>query len=227
MFVLKRNQVIVTALVIMIAVAGYLNFTDSRVNTSPGMVYTLDSELNAILSDENFAIEVGLTNPEVSIEELTNAEVISDNMGIVLTMNELAKLDSSEDDLETVFVNTTLEPTTFFVQAKLDRENSRSRQQEVLLEMINNQNLDQPQRAQFADAMLDIQKRIEKESAAEAMIESKGFREVFVRIGDDSVDVVVDKENLTDAEVAQIEDIVKRKTGIDVKNIRISTMKRP
>ncbi|MBR4935065.1 MAG: SpoIIIAH-like family protein, partial [Anaerotignum sp.] len=37
---------------------------------------------------------------------------------------------------------------------------------------------------------------------------------------------VVDKETLTDAEVAQIEDIVKRKTGADASEIRINTLQK-
>ena len=47
-----------------------------------------------------------------------------------------------------------------------------------------------------------------------------------VRIDDETVDVVVDKEELTDAEVAQIEDIVKRKTGFEADKIRISPLKK-
>ncbi len=57
------------------------------------------------------------------------------------------------------------------------------------------------------------------------MIESKGFTEVYVRIDDETVDVVVNKKELTDAELAQIEDIVKRKTGFDSTKIRISPLK--
>ncbi|MBR6542462.1 MAG: SpoIIIAH-like family protein [Anaerotignum sp.] len=74
--------------------------------------------------------------------------------------------------------------------------------------------------------MMELQQRIEKETAAEAMIESKGFKEAYVRMDDNTVDVVVDKETLTDAEVAQIEDIVKRKTGADASEIRINTLQK-
>ena len=56
------------------------------------------------------------------------------------------------------------------------------------------------------------------------MIESKGFKEAYVRMDTDTVDVVVDRDTLTDAEVAQIEDIVKRKTEIGAENIIISTV---
>ena len=41
-----------------------------------------------------------------------------------------------------------------------------------------------------------------------------------------TVDVVVDRDTLTDAEVAQIEDIVKRKTGYDASKIRINTLQK-
>jgi stage III sporulation protein AH len=74
--------------------------------------------------------------------------------------------------------------------------------------------------------MLQLQERIEKETAAEAMIESKGFKEAYVRMDTDTVDVVVDRDTLTDAEVAQIEDIVKRKTGYDASKIRINTLQK-
>ncbi|MCL2592705.1 MAG: SpoIIIAH-like family protein [Defluviitaleaceae bacterium] len=220
MFAIKRNQVIVTALVVMIAVAGYLNFSDSRVNQSPGLTYTLEDDINSLL-DEGIEV-ISLNNSTLTMENLTNADIMTNNPSILLTTSE----NEDDENVEAVFLDTNINPDTFFVQAKLDRENSRSQQQELLLNMINNQNLDQPQRAQFADAMLDIQRRIERESAAEAMIESRGFRGVFVRIGDNSVDVVVDKENLTEAEAAQIEDIIRRKTGMDVTEIRISTLRR-
>ncbi len=92
--------------------------------------------------------------------------------------------------------------------------------------MLNNENVSQEQKDKCSDTMLQLQERIEKETAAEAMIEAKGFQEAYVRIDDATVDVVVDKETLTDAEVAQIEDIVKRKTGCEADQIRINTLKK-
>ena len=92
--------------------------------------------------------------------------------------------------------------------------------------MLNNEKLDTEKKNEVTTAMLQIQQRIEKETAAESMIEAKGFKEVYVRIDDDTVDVVVDKAELTDAEVAQIEDIVKRKTGVSADKIRITPLKK-
>ena len=47
-----------------------------------------------------------------------------------------------------------------------------------------------------------------------------------LRIDDDTVDVGVDKEKLTDTEIAQIEDTIKRKTGLPADKIRITPFKK-
>ncbi len=222
MFVLKRNQIIITALVIMIAVAGYLNYIDGNAKPRDSMLLddgglitrVDDADYMAVSSSQNAGSLVFdgnvLENPMIATGD---TEVSADGAS------------ASKDPGEAIFVSTTVD-LSYFVQAKLDREQSRAKQKEILNEMINNTNIDQKQRAQCADTLLEIHKRIEKESAAEAMIEAKGFKEVFVRIDDNTVDVVVNKEALTDAEIAQIEDIVKRKTGMDTANIRISPMKK-
>ena len=72
----------------------------------------------------------------------------------------------------------------------------------------------------------ELQERMEKESAAEAMIQSKGFKQAYVRMDNETVDVVVDAVKLTDKDVAQIEDIVQRKTGMPADKIRINTLQK-
>lgn len=235
MFVMKRNQVIITALVIMIAVAGYLNYTDTKkgamVNGS-SLILNDEGELAALVPNTE------TIDASKDITDVTNTEVVEGDIGIALTAPEesvdvaeivtdqpVSQTEDVVDPDSAIFVNSNLDDT-YFIQAKLVREQDRSKQKEILTEMINNKNLEQTQRAEFATQMLDIQKRIEKESSAEAMIEAKGFKEVYVRIDDKTVDVVVNKEVLTDAEIAQIEDIVKRKTGMETENIRISPMKK-
>ena len=114
----------------------------------------------------------------------------------------------------------------FFVQQRLNREQSRSNERSILNDLINNANVEAEQRSQAADAMLEIQRRVERESAAEAVIKSKGFSEVYVRISDNSVDIIVNKPDLTDQDLAQIMDVIKRKTGMNETQIHISPMRR-
>lgn len=237
MIVIKRNQIIVTALVIMVAIAGYLNYTDrknnelannksnSELTIEPADINYDEFANNGILDGEiNIATTNNLKENEVkSVNAADNAKA-SANTNEIVPNESLASSDTAGENGTAVFVNNNLDDT-YFVQAKLEREQARAKQKDVLTEMINNANVEKEQRAECANAMLDIQKRIEKETSAEAMIKAKGFDEAYVRIDDNTVDVVVSKTELTDAEKAQIEDIVVRKTGMSVDNIRISPLK--
>ena len=64
----------------------------------------------------------------------------------------------------------------------------------------------------------------EKEAAAEILLEAKGFEDVVVSISSEGVDVVVNAVELSDAQRAQIEDIVKRKAEVEAQDIIISTV---
>lgn len=240
MFVLKRNQIIITALVIMIAVAGYLSWADSRSETTTiGYLLTDQGEIAALIPDSGTLVGLfpedyaGLAYAPWTITHDPAIAVSGDDYywsGLAgLDLSEIIALPTNENYLteagEAIFVNQSRE-SSFFVQARLNREQSRSSERAILTELINNSNVEQEQRAQAADAMLEIQRRIERETAAEALIESKGFNEVYVRISDNAVDVIVSKETLTDAELAQIMDIIKRKTGVNETQIHISPMRR-
>ena len=201
MFVIKRNQVVVTALAVMIAAAGYLNFQESRVSegNQTALQLTEEGDVTALVDYSALPDD----EDETELDPIT-AETTGDGAAVYVSANA----------------------STYFAEAKLDREQSRAKQKDILNEMLDNKNISQEQKDKCTESMLELQKRIEKETAAEAMIESKGFREAYVRMDDTTVDVVVDKDTLTDAEVAQIEDIVKRKTGMDASQIRINTLSR-
>lgn len=223
MFVIKRNQVIITALVIMIAVAGYLNYMDGN-SSSNEILLNDEGEVAALVPNGSLPANSNLES-EVGIA-LTSDDENKGSDGKNKTQPDKSSMQSNSNEPGTaVFVNNSID-SSYFVQAKLEREQARSKEKEILDEMINNTNLDESKRGECADEKMEIQKRIEKETAAESMIESKGFNEVYVRIDDETVDVVVNKETLSEAEIAQIEDIVKRKTGMSASKIRISTMKK-
>jgi len=238
MFVLKRNQIIITALVIMIAVAGYLSWVDNRAEpTIVGFHIDDHGEISALIPDGGSLVGLfpedyaGLAYaPWTTTHDTTIAVSGDDSITLAgLDLSEVIAIPTNEQHLteagEAIFVNQSRE-SSFFVQARLNREQSRSSERSILTELINNNNVQQEQRAQAADAMLEIQRRIERETAAEALIESKGFAEVYVRISDNAVDVIVSQDTLTDAELAQIMDIIKRKTGVNETQIHISPMRR-
>jgi len=234
MFVLRRNQVIITALVVMIAIAGYLSWSDSRSNQ---MDY-VDHEISALIPDLHTL--VGLFPDEHEYEGLIGIPWFDTHNPAIDVYGDddfdwplLSDIDLSDllptgepiEAGEAIFVNTS-SGSSFFVQARLNREQNRSSERSILNDLINNNNVAVEQRAQAADAMLEIQRRIERETAAEALIESKGFAETYVRISDNGVDVIVSRDTLTEADLAQIMDIIKRKTGVSETQIHISPLRR-
>ena len=94
----------------------------------------------------------------------------------------------------------------------------------TFLEIINNTNIAEEQKQEAIDGMIELTDVAEKETAAEILLEAKGFEDVVVSITDDMVDVVVNTAELTEAQRAQIEDIVVRKTGMNPEAIVISTL---
>lgn len=209
MFMIKRNQVVITALAVMIAAAGYLNFQESRSSEGNQTALQLTEEGDVTALVDYSALPDDVDAAEVKLDPITAevAETTGDGAAVFVSANQS---DSA----------------SYFAEAKLDREQSRAKQKDILNEMLDNKNVSQEQKEKCSQSMMELQQRIEKETAAEAMIESKGFKEAYVRMDDDTVDVVVDKDTLTDAEVAQIEDIVKRKTGMDASKIRINTLRK-
>lgn len=209
MFVIKRNQVVVTALAVMIAAAGYLNFQESRLSEGSQTALQLTEEGDVAALVDYAALPDDVDTAELTLDPITAevAQTTGDGAAVYVSANTGTLTDSG-----------------YFAEAKLDREQSRAKQKDLLTDMLNNENISQEQKEKCTENMMQLQERIEKETAAEAMIEAKGFQEAYVRMDEDTVDVVVDKESLTDAEVAQIEDIVKRKTGYDASKIRITTL---
>ena len=121
--------------------------------------------------------------------------------------------------------------STVVAEAKVTREQTRSRNKEILMEVINSTNISDSEKQDAIDEMVSMTDAAEKELAAETLLSaqgietllaSKGFRDAVVSLTEESADVVVDVADLSDAKRAQIEDIVKRKTGIEAANITIT-----
>ena len=109
-------------------------------------------------------------------------------------------------------------------QARIDREQMRSQTKESLLGIINNENLSDEERQDAVQSMVELTDAIEKEAAAELLLEARGFDSVVVNLTGETADVLVPSAELGDEQRAQIEDIVTRKTGIEIQNIVITPM---
>ena len=241
---LKKNQIMITALAIMIAVAGYLNFAGAKIGEEDFLSTNgSDSELTydvADISDEDmYAISLQ-EEPDGSLTDITSmdtddttltSDYLSSNMQIEGNSDDSLAVDSTsvnhgvlsegedkadaadaiDDEAEVpgeaVFTSTT---------AVSNLDGAR------LLKIINNENLSEAAKQEAIDSMLTMTQTAQKETDAQMLLEAKGYADTVVSINNGTVDVMVNAVSLTDAQTAQIMDIVQRKTDVSAENIIIT-----
>lgn len=111
----------------------------------------------------------------------------------------------------------------FFIDYRLERDKNRSQHVELLENIVENEDTDKETRNQAQTEMIDLVKLSEKEMVIENLIRAKGFNDVIVFIHDGYVNAIVDAEELSAADAAQIQDIVNKETGISLDKISIAT----
>lgn len=264
----KRNQIMITALALMIAIAGYLNFTGKQIDDE--ILFTTSAQFEEAdasvvedsladaenvydenaqaydISDEDaeYYTEIESLDEDVSLAETTGldeeaAETVLQPDELALTTEgvtdpvqeitdpvmETASTQTvaeTGEDIpgEAVFTNTV--SVTSLAEANLLKEQTRAQNKAALMDIINNENISDAAKQEAVNSMIALTDLAQKECETLVMLEAKGFPEAVVSINGDTVDVCIGMNELTQPQIAQIEDIVKRKTGIAAENIIIS-----
>ena len=243
----KKNQIVVVLLVVMIVVAGYLNYrtgdgeetalggNDSVLSTQQLSQVAMDEPNESDVTAEGVLLPEGATGEGQTAEaeqtgegETAGAAETTDTAEGAETV-ETAETVTEENEArvpgEAIMVESDAVVPEYFAEAKVERENARAKSQDMLYELMAQEDTPDEEKSEAAQKILELQKRIENEAAAEAMIKAKGFDEAYVRIYDDCVDVIVDRQEITQQEAAQIQDILTRITGLGADKIRISLLK--
>lgn len=192
--IMKKNQLIVTTLAIMIAVAGYLTFSGD-----------LKSKRESAERADSTGADV-----QAAASETDETLVWSEDDIDVLGEDESSDIGENGTPGEAVLT----ESTSVLASAKISREQVRSQTEESLNAIINNANVSETEKQTAVNKLVEIAGNSEMEIAAETLLQAKGFSNVMVSITEGSVDVMVYAEDLNDTQLAQIADIVKRKTGV-------------
>ncbi len=215
----KKNQIMITALAIMIAVAGYLNFAGNKITDEE--IMTVSSDAVADNAAESTEVAAMFEISDEDIAQYTYGDINSLDSDVVIAE------DFMDENMAESIDETVAAPASgmgVLSGAKLMKEQTRAKSKETLLEIINNVNISEEQKQEAVNNMIAITDIAEKETAAEILLEAKGFKDVVVSITDTTVDIVVNTAELTEAQRAQIEDIVIRKTGVAPEAIIISTV---
>ena len=226
-----KNQIIITALAVMIVVAGYLNFTGQEITTG-GLVKSDQAKTaqNSAAPGETADAQATEKSKETKKEKAEKKNKSGDTKQTAdiseedskMTVSDSGEVVASEENPgEAVMVSNVI-ASDYFTSAKLSREQTRAKNKETLMEIVNNTALSSADKKAAVEEVAKITQNSTKESDAELLLEAKGFSDAMVSISDGKADVVVSADNLTAKEMAQIVDIVKRKAGVSADNIVIT-----
>ncbi len=188
---IDRKTLVVCSLVALLFVVGYAYNTFTSTNYT-SIDYTINPMEETATTD---TIETSMT----SSIQTPNVAVIEDNQ-------DTQNLEST---------------STFFTEYRMEREKNRSKERQMWEDIMGSETTDKSFKTLAQQELVKIVALTEKEMIIENLIISRGFNDALVFLTDDSVTVIVDAKELTSTNVAQIQDIVVRKTKINAANIKI------
>lgn len=210
----KKNQVVIYVIALMLVVAGYLNYTatndlDLTIQTSSSeeelakMANIGDAQLvsSNVVSEENY-IEENTTNT-------TNNSIVNNNE--IVDNNTITTSSSVSSNNE------------YFSTSKLERDTMYSQMLETYEKVLNSNNSLETQKQSASEEITKINNVKNGIMICENLIKTKGFKNVVIFVNGDSISVIVEDEQLSPEEVAQIQNIISRELNAKVENIHISS----
>ena len=220
MKVLKRNQIIILVMSLMLITAGYLNFTANHENIETSAISDRSDET---IGDAQLVSTIPVEDEQNKVENLINGDV-SDNNEKHEEENESKQEDltPTSSTIDTSGSGNEKQDDYYFTTSKLDRNTMYSETLETYQEMYNNQNATADQKSEALKKINNISSTKNAIMIAENLILAKGFDDVVIFVNEESVSVVVKTEELKEEQVAQVQNIVSRELNVGVEKIHIS-----
>lgn len=215
---LKKNQVIVYAIALMLVVAGYLNYTtyddNNYIQTSMQMEAKDDKQIadigDATLVSSNDIIESNSINNTI-IEENEEEQKLEQKQDIE-DKQEKEEIEQTSSNIQ----------NDYFVKSKLERDAMYSQMIETYEKILNSNNSLETQKQTATQEITKINEIKNRIMICENLIKTKGFDESVIFVNGDSISVIIKTIELKPEEVAQIQNIISREMQVQIENIHIS-----
>ena len=230
--ILKKNQVIIYIIALMLVTAGYLNYTTNTKNadieTSMKMESSDDTQLadigDAQLVSSNDVVSEDTNTQENTTNEITaNTTTNENNMNTTENANNInnANITTNETTIDTSSTNQNIDD--YFVKSKLERDTMYSQMIETYENVLNSSNSLETQKQTATQEITKINETKNSIMICENLISTKGFENNVVFVNGDSISVIIEEEELKQEEVAQIQNIISREMKAAIENIHIAT----
>ena len=220
---LKKNQVIIYVIALMLVTAGYLNYTT---NTAEQVSTQTAMEMEA--NDDMQIADIGdatLVNSEAVSENEVEENVTADTTDTMDDTNMTQDNNTTENSTTNTVVQTNATITTdeYFTKSKLERDTMYSQMIESYEKVLNSSNSLETQKQSATEEIKKINDTKNSIMICENLISTKGFTNNIIFVNGDSISVIIGAEQLQQEEVAQIQNIISRELNAEIENIHIST----
>ena len=211
MKIIKKNQLTILVLALMLVTAGYLNYNSNQTVTTEGKIASIgDATLvssNVVETKENNTVQNNTTENNIAETNATNNTAAENKMNNTVTTNTEAT-ESSKD---------------YYTSSRLERENMYSEMLESYQKILDSSNTTSKQKEAAQEEIKKINDIKNAIMISENLIKTKGFEDCLVYSNDDSVNVIIKKEKLSKEDTAQIQSIIAREMNAKIANIHIMT----
>ena len=227
---LKKNQVIIYVIALMLVTAGYLNYTTNtaeQVSTQTAMQMEANDDMQiADIGDATLVNSEAVNENEVE-ENIT--ENVTENIS---NANGNTAVEANENVIQSTNIienNTTMQTSAgvtideYFAKSKLERDTMYSQMIESYEKVLNSSNSLETQKQSATEEIKKINDLKNSIMICENLISTKGFLNNIVFVNGDSISVIIGTEQLQQEEVAQIQNIISRELNAEIENIHIST----
>ncbi len=187
--ILKKNQIIISVIAIMLIAAGYMSYTTN----------TKNSVQTAALSDTEQYAELGDAT-------LVSANVVEENNIVDNNVN------TSSTPIE----------NQYFTESRLERDKMYSQMLESYQNILTNNQISDSQKEISENEIKNINDTKNAIMITENLIKNKGFEDLVIFVNGDSINIIVKTKELSEEQIAQIQNIVSRELKGDIENIHIS-----
>ena len=227
---LKKNQVIIYVIALMLVTAGYLNYTTNTAEQVSAQT-TMEMEANddmqiADIGDATLVNSEAVSENEVAENTTENViENISNTNGnATQEANENVTQNTNTTENHTVTqTSATVTTDEYFTKSKLERDTMYSQMIESYENVLNSSNSLETQKQSATEEIKKINDIKNSIMICENLISTKGFTNNIIFVNGDSISVIIGAEQLQQEEVAQIQNIISRELQAEIENIHIST----
>ena len=218
MKVLKRNQIIIFVIALMLMAAGYLNYTASN-----GFIPASSS---SDITSEDIKEMAGIGDATLVsgniVEENTQESISDANTVTQETQNIVEEVNTTQDNTNTVTTNTEAEKDDYFASSKLGRSTMYSQMLESYQKILENATISEAQKTIASEEIKKINDTQNAIMIAENLIQTKGFEDCVILVNDKSINIIVKAEELKPEEIAQIQNIASRELKAEIEDLHIS-----